>query len=185
MLRRAALLAVALSLVLSATASAAVIKPPLRTSGSKIVDRDGHTVVLQGVNWFGFETSAHVPHGLWSRDLGDMMGQIRQMGFNTIRLPFSLQALDSTTPITGPDFSGGRERRAAGQDAAGGDGRRDRRRGARRGSWCCWRTTRWPTTATPTGSGTARRATTRTRGSPGGRRSRGATRTRRTSSAPT
>ena len=24
-----------------------------------------------------------------------MMGQIRRMGFNTIRLPFSLQALDS------------------------------------------------------------------------------------------
>ena len=67
-LRRASLLAVTLSLVLSATAGAAVIHPPLRTSGSKIVDRDGHTVVLQGVNWFGFETSAHVPHGLWSRD---------------------------------------------------------------------------------------------------------------------
>jgi endoglucanase len=107
-LRRAALLAVTLSLVLSATAGAAVIDPPLRASGSKIVDRDGHTVVLQGVNWFGFETSAHVPHGLWSRDLGDMMGQIRRMGFNTIRLPFSLQALDSGAPVTSPDFSDGR-----------------------------------------------------------------------------
>ena len=30
------------------------------------------------------------------------------MGFNTIRLPFSLQALDSDVPITGPDFSGGK-----------------------------------------------------------------------------
>jgi endoglucanase len=107
-LRRALLLAVTLSLVLSATAGAAVIHPPLRTSGSKIVDRDGHTVVIQGVNWFGFETSAHVPHGLWSRDLGDMMGQIRRMGFNTIRLPFSLQALDSAAPVTSPDFSNGR-----------------------------------------------------------------------------
>ena len=63
MLRRASLLAVTLSLVLSATAGAAVIHPPLHTSGARIVDRDGHTVVLQGVNWFGFETSEHVPTG--------------------------------------------------------------------------------------------------------------------------
>ena len=107
-LRRASLLTIVLTLLLAATAHAAVISPPLRTSGAKIVDRDGHTVVLQGVNWFGFETSAHVVHGLWSRDLDDMMGQVRRMGFNTIRLPFSLQALDSDVPITGPDFSGGK-----------------------------------------------------------------------------
>lgn len=107
-LRRASLLTIVLTLLLAATSHAAVISPPLRTSGAKIVDRDGHTVVLQGVNWFGFETSAHVVHGLWSRDLDDMMGQVRRMGFNTIRLPFSLQALDSDVPITGPDFSGGK-----------------------------------------------------------------------------
>jgi endoglucanase len=75
------------------------VHPPLRTSGAKIVDRDGRTVVLQGVNWFGFETSAHLPHGLWTRRLDDVMGQIRRMGFNTIRLPFSLQALRSTEPV--------------------------------------------------------------------------------------
>ena len=108
MLRRVSLATVVLTLLLAATAHAAVISPPLRTSGAKIVDRNGHTVVLQGVNWFGFETSAHVVHGLWSRDLDDMMGQVRRMGFNTIRLPFSLQALDSNVPITGPDFSGGK-----------------------------------------------------------------------------
>jgi endoglucanase len=83
------------------------VKPPLRTSGAKIVDRDGKTVVLQGVNWFGFETSNHVVHGLWTRDLDDVMGQIRRMGFNTIRLPFSLQALSSDT-INGVDFANGR-----------------------------------------------------------------------------
>jgi endoglucanase len=88
--------------VLAATATsaqAAAVKPPLRTSGAKIVDRDGKTVVLQGVNWFGFETSAHLPHGLWQRDLGAVMSQVRRMGFNTIRLPFSLQALRSTDPV--------------------------------------------------------------------------------------
>jgi endoglucanase len=100
--RRALLLLVACALVLvgdAAPVHAATVKPPLHTSGAKIVDRDGMTVVLQGVNWFGFETSAHLPHGLWSRRLPDVMSQIRRMGFNTIRLPFSLQALASPDPV--------------------------------------------------------------------------------------
>jgi len=100
--RRALLLLVACALVLAGDAApvhAANVKPPLRTSGAKIVDRDGKTVVLQGVNWFGFETAAHLPHGLWSRRLPDVMAQIRRMGFNTIRLPFSLQALASQDPV--------------------------------------------------------------------------------------
>jgi endoglucanase len=93
---------VACALVLTGcatTADAATVKAPLRTSGAKIVDSDGKTVVLQGVNWFGFETAAHLPHGLWSRRLPDVMAQIRRMGFNTIRLPFSLQALTSQEPV--------------------------------------------------------------------------------------
>jgi endoglucanase len=100
--RRIALLALLVMLALGMTAPAshaATVKPPLRTSGAKIVDRDGRTVVLQGLNWFGFETSAHVVHGLWSRDLDDTMRQVRRMGFNTVRLPFSLQALASRDPV--------------------------------------------------------------------------------------
>ena len=31
----------------------------------------GREFVIQGVNWFGFETSNYVPHGLWSRDYRD------------------------------------------------------------------------------------------------------------------
>jgi endoglucanase len=115
-LRRLLPLLVASAVVLAGaatTAHAATVKPPLRTSGAKIVDRDGRTVILQGVNWFGFETSAHVVHGLWSRDLHDVMGQIRRMGFNTIRLPFSLQALQSAT-ITGVDHSGERNAQLSG-----------------------------------------------------------------------
>ncbi len=90
-----------------AAAPAAAIEPPLSTSGSRIVDARGRTVVLQGVNWFGFETSNHVVHGLWTRDLRDVLAQVRALGFNTIRLPFSLQALRSPA-ISGVDFSGGR-----------------------------------------------------------------------------
>jgi endoglucanase len=81
--------------------------PPLATDGARIVDGRGRTVILQGVNWFGFETSAHVVHGLWSRDYRGVLAQVKAAGFNTIRLPFSLQALSSST-VTGIDFSGGK-----------------------------------------------------------------------------
>jgi endoglucanase len=88
-------------------ATARSIVPPLHTRGSQIVDASGARVVLQGVNWFGFETSNQVVQGLWTRDYKSMLAQIRELGFNTIRLPFSLQALHSKT-ITGVDFSDGK-----------------------------------------------------------------------------
>jgi endoglucanase len=64
------------------------------TSGSTIVDSDGDQVAIRGVNWFGFETAAAMPHGLWSRNMEDMLDQIAELGFNTIRLPFSSAMLD-------------------------------------------------------------------------------------------
>jgi endoglucanase len=88
-------------------AAARAIVGPLHTRGSQIVDASGARVVLQGVNWFGFETSNQVVQGLWTRDYKSMLAQIRALGFNTIRLPFSLQALHSST-INGVDFSGGK-----------------------------------------------------------------------------
>src|SRR5258708_4577631 len=39
----------------------------LRISGPNIVDDQGHTVRLTGVNWFGLETPNYTPHGLWQR----------------------------------------------------------------------------------------------------------------------
>jgi endoglucanase len=81
--------------------------PPLSTDGARIVDAEGRTAILQGVNWFGFETSSHVVHGLWTRDYRDVLAQIREAGFNTIRLPFSLEALESRT-VSGIDFSAGK-----------------------------------------------------------------------------
>jgi endoglucanase len=66
----------------------------LHTDGAKIVDENGIEVVFTGVNWFGFETSNRCPHGLWSRDYKGVLLQIRQMGFNCIRLPFSDKILE-------------------------------------------------------------------------------------------
>lgn len=61
----------------------------LHTSGSKIYDSSNQVVGLSGLNWFGFETANNVVHGLWSRNWGSMLDQIKSLGYNVIRLPFS------------------------------------------------------------------------------------------------
>ncbi|MGC5016281.1 cellulase family glycosylhydrolase [Streptosporangium sp. DT93] len=66
----------------------------LRTSGNKIVDSTGATVRLTGINWFGMETDNKTFHGLWSSN--PWRGQIDTMaslGYNTLRVPFSNDAL--------------------------------------------------------------------------------------------
>ncbi len=69
------------------------------TEGATIVDGDGDPVIIRGVNWFGFETSTGAPHGIWSRNANEMIAQIADLGFNTIRLPFSSAMLaDGFTP---------------------------------------------------------------------------------------
>jgi len=77
---------------------------PLRTDGGNIVDADGRVVHLTGVNWFGLETSTFAPQGLWTRSLNDMLDQMVQAGFNTIRLPYSDQLFDSISIPNGIDF---------------------------------------------------------------------------------
>lgn len=80
------------------------IQLPLSTLGAKIVDARGKMVVLRGVNWFGMETETHVPHGLWQRDYKDMLAQMRMLGYNLIRLPYSVAGLRSPD-ISGVDFN--------------------------------------------------------------------------------
>ncbi|MGQ0583323.1 MAG: Calx-beta domain-containing protein [Reyranella sp.] len=81
------------------------------TSGNQIVDSAGNSVQIAGVNWFGFENSDVAPHGLWTRNYQSMMDQMVDLGFNTIRLPFSNDTLRATgTPninyAANPDLQG-------------------------------------------------------------------------------
>jgi len=69
---------------------------PLRADGATLVDAGGREVRLTGVNWSGLETSAFAPLGLAARNVDDMLDQIVTAGFNTVRLPYSNQLLDST-----------------------------------------------------------------------------------------
>ena len=90
------------------------IELPLSTSSSKIVDATGKPVILRGVNWFGIETPLHAPDGLWKRDYKDMLVQIKSLGYNMIRLPYSVQSLRSTN-VMGIDYSIGSNQQLQGK----------------------------------------------------------------------
>ncbi len=66
----------------------------LHTDGSSLVNAQGNPVVLTGINWFGLETESFAPHGLWARNWESILDQVRELGFNTIRLPYSNALLD-------------------------------------------------------------------------------------------
>ena len=60
----------------------------LHGQGGRLYNADNQLVRLGGVNWFGFETSNLNPHGLWARDYHGVLLQIKNLGFNCIRIPF-------------------------------------------------------------------------------------------------
>lgn len=69
------------------------------TSGNRLLDAAGNPVRIAGINWYGFETSNRVVHGLWSVDYRTMLDRIAQLGYNTVRLPFSNQMIrDNVVP---------------------------------------------------------------------------------------
>jgi endoglucanase len=90
------------------------IETPLYTRGSQIIDARGRTVLLRGINWFGMELDTHAPNGLWVRDYKDMLAQIKSLGYNVIRLPYSIEALRSKD-ISGVDFSIGANKNLKGK----------------------------------------------------------------------
>ena len=61
------------------------------TSGNQILDSGGNSVRIAGINWYGFETTDYIPHGLWARDYKAILNTIKSLGFNVIRIPFSSQ----------------------------------------------------------------------------------------------
>ena len=74
------------------------------TQGSQILDAAGHAVKIAGVNWFGMESDRYAPDGLNVRNYKDMMHQMVDLGFNTIRLPFSDQLFDAASRPNGIDY---------------------------------------------------------------------------------
>jgi endoglucanase len=116
MFRRPSVLSAALAVVataaagLLATASASPARAAgigtgtgyLHTSGNKIVDSTGATVRLTGINWFGMETDNKTFHGLWSSNpWRSQIDTMARLGYNTLRIPFSDDALKAGAVATG------------------------------------------------------------------------------------
>lgn len=93
----AALVAGGLSVALAPAAGAATGAGAgfWHTSGNQILDANNTPVRIAGINWYGFETKDEVIHGLWGQDYHDIIDTIKRLGYNTIRMPFSNQMVES------------------------------------------------------------------------------------------
>ncbi|WBB57274.1 cellulase family glycosylhydrolase [Verrucosispora sp. WMMD573] len=76
-----------------AAAAAAPTADWLHTEGNKIVDSAGNQVWLTGVNWFGFNATERVFHGLWGGNIETITRQMAERGMNIVRVPVSTQLL--------------------------------------------------------------------------------------------
>jgi endoglucanase len=74
----------------------------LHASGNHIVDSTGATVRLTGINWFGMETDNKTFHGLWANvTWRSQVDHMASLGYNTLRVPFSNDALKPDAVATG------------------------------------------------------------------------------------
>mmetsp|Transcript_108516 Transcript_108516/g.338239 ORF Transcript_108516/g.338239 Transcript_108516/m.338239 type:complete len:661 (+) Transcript_108516:17-1999(+) len=100
---RALTAAAALSAAPADAAAGALVEPsalPLRTHGRHVVDRQGRRVQLACVNWYGAQQGQMVMNGLDAQPLPAIARTIVRLGFNCVRLPFSLElALRNRTRV--------------------------------------------------------------------------------------
>jgi endoglucanase len=80
----------------------------LHTNGNQILDSQNHIFRIAGVNWYGLETTDEVPHGLWAQDYHSVLNAIRSNGYNTIRIPFSNQMVETPIVPSNINFGSGK-----------------------------------------------------------------------------
>lgn len=55
---------------------------------------------IRGINWFGIQTDCGCPHGLWVHDTLYYLDTVRNLGFNSLRIPFSYEiAMNLDSPL--------------------------------------------------------------------------------------
>lgn len=77
--------------------------PPLQTAGRHIIDADGKRLKLASINWYGASDIFFVPMGLEKRHRRDIAETIRNMGFNSVRFPYSDQMVIEN-PVIDPKW---------------------------------------------------------------------------------
>ncbi|WP_299599144.1 cellulase family glycosylhydrolase [uncultured Microbulbifer sp.] len=65
----------------------------LHVEGNQIVNQQGDPVWLTGANWFGFNTSERVFHGLWAINLEEAIADVASRGINILRVPISTELI--------------------------------------------------------------------------------------------
>jgi endoglucanase len=75
------------------------------TDGGQLLDGNSQPVRIAGINWFGFETNTFVVHGLQSRSYQSILDQIKSLGYNTVRLPYSNQLFDPSSKPSSINYS--------------------------------------------------------------------------------
>jgi aryl-phospho-beta-D-glucosidase BglC (GH1 family) len=75
--------------------------PPLKLVGHRLVNaRNNKVVSLRGLNWFGFNVGMGMVDGLWAggtaaaTDFALITYQLRLLGYNAVRLPFTWKDLN-------------------------------------------------------------------------------------------
>lgn len=93
---------VGLTMLLSCSSVKVAAQPafPLHTAGQYIVDSNGYRVRLNAFNWYGTESTDYVVAGLQTESLQNIVSEIKSLGFNTVRLPWSNQMYESN-PVVG------------------------------------------------------------------------------------
>ena len=66
-----------------------------------VVDSDGARVKLACVNWYGAHMEGHVVNGLDRQTIASIANTINSLGFNCVRLPFSLEQFYDNPIIEG------------------------------------------------------------------------------------
>jgi endoglucanase len=98
----------------SKPSDASVVPPaaPFGTLSRWIIDSFGRRFKVAGVNWYGAESQDYVPAGLDVASRRAIASEIRALGFNTVRLPWSNElfevdpTVDSARVAANPDLVG-------------------------------------------------------------------------------
>ncbi len=64
------------------------------TSSNRILDANGNSVRIAGINWYGFETTDYIAHGLWAQDYKTILNTIKSLGYNVVRIPYSNEMVE-------------------------------------------------------------------------------------------
>lgn len=89
-----------------------LLYPPLHTHGRHLLDAQNQSFTLASVNWYGASDELFIPSGLDIQHRSNISSSIRQLGFNSVRLPYSDEMVNLNPPIpshllaANPDLQG-------------------------------------------------------------------------------